>query len=378
MIRGRVVVDKRTKELVKRIKANQIAIIDHQDIDHVASQSLVEKQVKAVLNLAPSISGNYPNNGPSILLEAGIPLIDININEDVSLQDGDYIWFENGNLFRKDRKIGRGVVLTKEIITARMAKARVNMENLLSDFIDNTLIYAQREKNLIVDLNTPDIGVSFKGKHVLIVVRGANYKEDLKAIRSYIQELKPVIIAVDGGADACLENGYQPDIVIGDMDSVSDHALKKSRYIIVHAYPDGRAPGLKRIKDLGLDYILFPAPGTSEDIAMILAHDKGAELIVAVGTHSNMVDFLEKGRAGMGSTFLVRLKLGDKLVDAKGVSKLYQSKIHSYYWLQVLLAFLLPLGLIGFFSPSIKHIIQLLALRIKLFFKLPLIFPFLF
>lgn len=378
MIRGRVVVDKRTKELVKRIKANQIAIIEHQDIDHVASQSLVEKQVKAVFNLASSISGKYPNNGPSVLLEAGIPLIDIKINENCSLQDGDSISFVDGILYSKGQEIGRGQELTEELIAAKMAEARANMERLLSKFIDNTLAYAQREKHLIVDLKTPEIGINFKGKHVLIVVRGANYKEDLKAIRSYIQEMKPVIIAVDGGADACLENGYLPDILIGDMDSVSDNALKKSKLLIVHAYPDGRAPGLQRIKDLGLDYILFPAPGTSEDIAMILAYDKCADLIVAVGTHSNMIDFLEKGRAGMGSTFLVRLKLGNKLVDAKGVSKLYQSKIHSYYWFQVLLAILLPLGLIGFFSPSIKHIIQLLALRIKLFFKLPLIFPFLF
>ena len=328
--------------------------------------------------MAPSISGRYPNNGPFVLLEAGIPLIDIELREDFALEDGDYISFEAGILYCQDKEIGRGQEITRELIELRMAKARANMEDLLSKFIDNTLQYAQREKRLIFDLTAPEIGVNFKGKHVLIVVRGANYKADLMAIKSYIKEVKPIIIAVDGGADACLENGYQPDIIIGDMDSVSDYALKKSSLIIVHAYPDGRAPGLERIENLGLNYTLFPAPGTSEDIAMILAYDKGADLIVAVGTHSNMIDFLEKGRSGMASTFLVRLKLGDKLVDAKGVSKLYQSKIYYYYWFQILIAILLPLGLIGFFSPSIKHILQLLALRIKLIFKLPGAFSHLF
>lgn len=372
MIKGKIVIDKKTKNLVKRLNANQIAIIDHQDIDQVASKSLVEKQVKAVINLSPSISGKYPNYGPSVLLEAQIPLIDIVLGfEKVSLvlDDGDTIVIDNGNIYKEGQIIARGREILKVDVEKKISEAKKNIEFELSKFIDNTLNYAKKEKNVIVDLTAPDIGIDFTGKHVLIVVRGVDYKDDLEAIKSYIREVNPIIIAVDGGADACLEYGYKPDIIIGDMDSVSDFALEKTKKIIVHAYSNGKAPGLARVKKLNLDYVLYPAPGTSEDIAMILAYDKGAELITAVGTHSNMIDFLEKGRQGMASTLLVRLKLGNKLIDAKGVSKLYQNKIHYRYWVQVLIAVFIPLIFIGLFSPPIKQLFQLLALKIRLFFQ---------
>ncbi|NLM96346.1 MAG: hypothetical protein GX175_01780 [Halanaerobiaceae bacterium] len=371
MIRGRIIIDKKTKLLAKRIKANEIAVIDHEDIDQLAAKSLVEKQVKAVFNLSASITGKYPNNGPLVLLEKGIPLIDVDIGKsEVSrlLRDGDYIKYIDGDIVYNEVKIGQGHQLTINEVKEKINKAQENMEQELSKFIDNTLAFAQKEKNIIVDLEAPEIGIDFEGKHVLIVARGADYKADLSAIKTYIREMNPIIIAVDGGADACLEYGYQPDIIIGDMDSVSDYALQKTKNIIVHAYPDGNAPGLSRVKELGLDYVLYPAPGTSEDIAMILADDKGAELITVVGSHSNMIDFLEKGRPGMASTLLVRLRIGSKLVDARGVSKLYQSRISSHYWFQFLIAIFIPLLIISLFSPSLKNILQLLALKIKLIF----------
>lgn len=370
MIRGKVVLDRKTKNLVKRIKQNQIAIVDHCDIDRIASKSLAEKQIKAVINISPSISGKYPNNGPLILLKNDIKIIDIENGDLFSvLKDGDEIIYKSGIIIKDGKKIATGKKLTINHIKKTMKSARDNLEIELKKFIDNTLVYADREKNLIMNITAPDIGVDFSGSHALIVVRGTDYKEDLKAIKSYISEMKPIIIAVDGGADACLEHGYTPDVIIGDMDSVSDKALKATKKIVVHAYPDGRAPGLKRIKNLDLDYILYPAPGMSEDIAMILAYEQGAELITAVGTHSHMIDFLDKGRPGMASTLLVRLKIGDRLVDAKGVSKLYHSKIHYRYWLQIIFAILLPLLFISTFSPPIKQILQLLAFKVKLFFN---------
>lgn len=367
MIKGRVVIDRKTKNLLKRIKTNEIAIISHRDLDHISGQALVEKHVAAVFNLFPSISGRYPNQGPVILMQAGIPIIDLYQGDFFSiLKDGDQIVFDNGKIYKDGKIIGRGVKLSEKEIESRLRKARDNLEDELNKFIDNTLKYARREKNLIFDIPVPDTGINFKDRHALIVVRGKDYKEDLEAIRPYIQEMDPVIVAVDGGADACLFFGYTPDLIVGDMDSVSDRALQSGSKIVVHAYPDGRAPGMKRIKELGLKATVFPAPGTSEDIAMLLAYEKGAELITAVGTHSNMIDFLEKGRPGMASTLLVRLKIGDKLVDAKGVSKLYQSRIHYRYWVQVILSILLPLTFIGFFSPALKQLLQLIAIKIGL------------
>ena len=371
MLRGRVVRDQKTKDLIKRIKPREIALIDHQDIDEIAAQSLIEKQVKAILNSADSISGRYPNTGPAILLKAGIPVIDINTDKAISsLNEGDEVIYDHGVIYRNQTIIAYGTELNLPELEKKLVRARFNQEQELNKFIDNTLQYARREKRIILDLLVPEIGIDFKGKQALIVVRGSDYKDDLAAIKSYILEMNPIIIAVDGGADACLERGYKPDIIIGDMDSVSDLALKKGSKVVVHAYPDGRAPGLKRIKQLGIDYVLFPAPGTSEDIALLLAYEKGAELITAVGTHSHMVDFLEKGRPGMASTLLVRLKVGDRLVDAKGVSKLYQNKIYYHYWVQLVFAILLPLSILGFFSPPLKQLANLLLLRISLLIDL--------
>ncbi|MFW5976428.1 MAG: putative cytokinetic ring protein SteA [Bacillota bacterium] len=366
-ISGKVKIDQKTKDLVKRIKPGEIAIINHKDIDQIAGQSLKEKKVKAVINLNKSISGKYPNKGPLILHEAGIPIIDncdsgilslLKENENISIIDG--IILKNGD------KIGSGNLLTKKEINNKLKKAEKNLTRELDKFIDNTLYYAHKEKSLILDVQIPDIDINFKRRQALIVVRGPNYKKDLLTVKSYIDEINPIIIAVDGGADACLEQGYNPDIIIGDMDSVSDKALLCGALVIVHAYPDGEAPGLDRIEKLGIKSISFPAPGTSEDIAMLLAFEKGAELITAVGTHSNMVDFLEKGRPGMASTLLVRMKIGNKLVDARGVNKLYKSDIHYHYWFQILLAILVPISILGIFSPPIKHFLQLLVMRLSL------------
>jgi uncharacterized membrane-anchored protein len=204
--------------------------------------------------------------------------------------------------------------------------------------------YMKRERALLLDgVGVPDVQTRIEGRHVLVVVRGYDYKEDLQALRSYIRDYRPVLVGVDGGADALVEAGYQPDMIIGDMDSVSDHVLRSGAEVVVHAYVDGRAPGLQRVQDLGVDAITFPAAATSEDIAMLLADEKGAKLIVAVGTHATLVEFLDKGRGGMASTFLTRLRLGGKLVDAKGVSRLYRSRISTGALIVLVLAALLAI-----------------------------------
>jgi uncharacterized membrane-anchored protein len=205
--------------------------------------------------------------------------------------------------------------------------------------------YLRRERDLLLDgVGVPEITTKIDGRHALIVVRGYHYKEDLRTLRSYIREYRPVLIGVDGGADALIEVGLRPDLVVGDMDSVSDATLRCGAEIVVHAYRDGNAPGLERVRRLGVEPVVFPATGTSEDVAMLLADDKGAELIVAVGTHATLVEFLDKGRGGMASTFLTRLRLGGKLVDAKGVSRLYRSRISTTALVLLVLAALVSIG----------------------------------
>ena len=361
-------VDRKTKKLAKRLSAGEIAVINHIDIDEVAANSLVERKIKLVINAAPSISGRYPNKGPKILIDNNILIID-NVGENVfeELKEGQVIEVNNGQIYRDGQFIGSGEVMDKSVVEKRTQIAYENMSVELDRFIDNTIEYAKREKGFILgETEIPKMTTNYKDRHVLVVVRGQDYKEDLATIKSYIEEMKPILVGVDGGADALLECGYNPDVIVGDMDSVTDEALKKAKEIVVHAYVDGRAPGLKRVQDLGLDAVVFPAPGTSEDIAMLTAYEYGAELIVALGSHSNMIDFLEKGRKGMASTFLVRLKIGAKLIDAKGVNLLYKSKLKmKYIWALVVTA-IFPVLIIAYLSPTVQQLIKLLQLKMKL------------
>jgi uncharacterized membrane-anchored protein len=326
---GTARLDRRTKRMVGRLRPGDIAVIDHVDIDRVAADSLVAVGVAAVLNAKPSISGRYPNLGPEVLVQAGIALVD-NLGDEVfdALSEGDVVSIDGDTVLLNGEPVATGIRQDAESVATSMADAREGLSVQLEAFAANTMDYLKQERDLLLDgVGVPDIETPVAGRHVLIVVRGYDYKADLDVLRPYIREFKPVLIGVDGGADALVESGYTPDMIIGDMDSVTDDVLRCGAEVIVHAYPDGRAPGLSRVQGLGVEATTFPAAATSEDLAMLLADEKGASLIVAVGTHANLVEFLDKGRGGMASTFLTRLKVGGKLVDAKGVSRLYKQNI---------------------------------------------------
>jgi uncharacterized membrane-anchored protein len=321
--------DGKTKKLTKRLEPGDIAIIDHVDLDRVSAEALASCGVAAVINVARSISGRYPNLGPQILVEAGVPLID-DVGPDVftKVREGDLVRVDGEALLADTQVVAKGIRQTEETVEAAMIEARAELPAQLEAFAANTMEFLKRERDLLLDgVGVPDITTDLDGRHALIVVRGYHYREDIATLRPYIRDYRPVLLGVDGGADALIEAGYRPSLIVGDMDSVSDEALTCGAELIVHAYRDGRAPGLKRVHDLDQHAIVFPAAGTSEDIAMLLADDRGADLIVAVGTHATLVEFLDKGRAGMSSTFLTRLRVGSKLVDAKGVSRLYRSRI---------------------------------------------------
>jgi uncharacterized membrane-anchored protein len=219
-------------------------------------------------------------------------------------------------------------VLQADEIEAAMEVARSSIGVELERFAENTLEYIRREAQLTFEpITLPPLHTKFKGRHALVVVRGHDYKSDLAALRPYIREYGPSLIGVDGGADALLDIGLKPDIIIGDFDSVSEPALHCGAELVHHVHPDGRAPGRENLLEWGVEYHEFVVDGTSEDVAMLLAFESGAQLIVAVGTHATMVEFLDKGRRGMASTFLTRLRLGPALVDAKGVSRLYEGRM---------------------------------------------------
>jgi uncharacterized membrane-anchored protein len=345
-VSGPARLDRRTKNLTKRLRPGDVAVIDHVDVDRVAADALVSCRVAAVVNAAPSTSGRYPNLGPGVLVEAGIPLID-GVGKELftRIKEGTRVRVEGNQVFAGDTLVAEGVEQTPERVAEAMVEARAGLSSQLEAFAANTMEYMKRERALLLDgVGVPDVRTRIDGRHVLIVVRGYDYREDLQALRPYIRDYRPVLIGVDGGADALKEAGYQPDMIIGDMDSVSDAVLRCGAEVVVHAYPDGQAPGLQRVTDLGVPAITFPAAATSEDIAMLLADDKGASLIVAVGTHATLVEFLDKGRGGMASTFLTRLRLGGKLVDAKGVSRLYRSRISTLALVLLVFAALLSIA----------------------------------
>jgi uncharacterized membrane-anchored protein len=365
-VRGTVRIDVRTKQLTKRLKSGDIAVIDHQDLDRVSAEALLECRPAAVINAASSITGRYPNLGPEILVDAGVPLVD-NVGKDVMLElrDGQTARLEDDTLYIGDVVVAKGTLFDHDIVAAAMIEARAGLAVQLEAFAANTMEYLRRERELLLDgVGVPDIKTVIEGRHALVVVRGYHYKEDLQTLRSYIREYRPILIGVDGGADALIETGNRPHLIVGDMDSVSDATLSCGAEIVVHAYRDGRAPGLERVHKLGLDAVVFPATGTSEDVAMLLADDKGASLIVAVGSHATLVEFLDKGRSGMASTFLTRLRVGGKLVDAKGVSRLYRSRISN-----LSLGVMLLVGLFALFvalaaTPAGTTMLQLMAARV--------------
>jgi len=362
---GTVRIDARTKDLTKRLRPGDIAVIDHQDIDKVSAEALLSCRPAAVVNASLSISGRYPNMGPQLLMDAGVPLLD-NVGTDVmlALKDGQSARLDGDTLYVGEVVAAKGILFDAEIVAAAMIEARAGLAVQLEAFAANTMEYLRRERALLLDgVGVPDITTVLDGRHALVVVRGYHYKDDLQTLRHYIREFRPILIGVDGGADALLEAGHRPHLIVGDMDSVSDATLSCGAEIVVHAYRDGRAPGLERVRKLGLSPVVFPATGTSEDVAMLLADDKGASLIVAVGTHATLVEFLDKGRSGMASTFLTRLRIGGKLVDAKGVSRLYRSRISN-----LSLAVMLSVALFALFvalaaTPAGTAMLQLVAAR---------------
>jgi uncharacterized membrane-anchored protein len=332
---------RRTKHLTDRLRPGEIAVLDHVDLDRVSADALVGCKVAAVVNAAPSTSGRYPNLGPEILLAAGIPLLD-SVGSTVfgELRDGDVVRLSGDTLFDADgRVLAIGTRQDADSIGAAMAQARAGLATQLEAFAANTMEHLLQERDLLLDgVGVPAIRTRLQGRHALIVVRGYDYREDLRSLKPYIREYRPILIGVDGGADALVEHGYVPDLIVGDLESVGDEVLRCGAEVVVHAYADGHAPGLQRVQDLGIEAVVFPAAGTSEDVALLLADESGAELIVAVGTHATLVEFLDKGRQGMASTFLTRLRVGGKLVDAKGVSRLHRPRISPWSLLLLVLA----------------------------------------
>jgi uncharacterized membrane-anchored protein len=365
MLVGRARVDRRTKNMMPRLQPGEIAVIDHEDMDRLSAEGLIQKQAIAVINASPSSTGLYPNLGPLLLCSADIPVIDDAGPEVMCIPEGAELIIDGDRVFKMNGanaiEVGKGHLLKLEDVEKTLDNAKKSIAVELERFAANTIEYMQDERDVLLEAaRLPDVKTEFQGRHVLIVVRGYGYKEDLRALRYYIREMKPLMVGVDGGADALIDFGWTPDVVIGDMDSVSTEALLCGAELVVHAYSGGLAPGWERLEALHLEGVLFEATGTSEDIAMLLAYERGAELIVAVGTHANLIEFRDKGRKGMASTFLTRLRVGPILVDAKGLSRLYRGRVRGRDLAMLVGAALLVMAMVVLLSDVFRLELQLL------------------
>jgi uncharacterized membrane-anchored protein len=364
---GTARLDRRTKRLVKRLGPDDIAIIDHADLDRVSAEELLESGVRIVFNVSPSLTGRYPNVGPLELVRGGVQLIDVPgspLFEDV--RDGESLVVRGTSLFRNGTRLAAGHALTEQELERSLAEQSGRLTDALESFADNTLRHLRDEAKLLAEgVQLPQINTRFRDRHALVVARGPGDERDLRILRSYIRDFKPVLVGVDGGADALRAAGYKPNLIVGDMDSVSDEALHSGAELVVHAYPGGFAPGRERLDLLGLPSSVLPGPGISEDVAILLAYEKGAELIVAVGTHFNLIEFLERNRAGMSSTFLTRLKVGEILVDARGVSRLFRGRVGLWPFVALAIAGLGVIAAVLVASEDLQNFVSLLVSRIS-------------
>jgi uncharacterized membrane-anchored protein len=367
-IKGSARLGRRTKELVRRLVPGDVAIIDHADLDRIAAEDLVASGARAVVNVAPFSTGRYPNAGPLVLAQAGVRLIDAPaapLFEE--LRDGDPVVITGGEVRRNGTVLAAGRELAELELAAQLDSQRERIDDALAAFAENTMARLREEGELLAGkLDLPPTRTRFRDRHALIVVRGTTHRKDLRALRAYIRDVRPVLVGVDGGADAILEEGLKPDVVLGDMDSASDEALRCGAELIVHASPDGRAPGTERLERLGLRHQAIRSVGTSQDAAMLLAHEKGAGLIVSVGAHFNLLEFLDRSRAGMSSTFLTRLRIGELLVDAKGVSRLYNPGVSPPQLSLFLAVSLILLVIVILNTPALSDLADLIWLKLKI------------
>jgi uncharacterized membrane-anchored protein len=366
-VSGPVRLGRRTKLLTGQLRGGDIAIIDHENLDRVSAEDLVAVGVKAVLNCRASTSGAYPNMGPQLLVDGGIHLVDLDGDGIFDLlRNGDRIVVRGGEVLRDDRIIARGIVLEPDRVREQTDQRRREIGEALERFAQNTIEHMLEERELLAGaLELPHFRTDFRDRPVLIVVRGVDHARDLRALRPYIRDQKPVLLGVDGGADAIREAGFKVDMIVGDMDSAAEATLRCGAELILHAYSDGRAPGRERLDELGLTYSQVPAPGTSQDIAMLLAAEKGASLIVSVGSQANLVEFLDKNRRGASSTFLTRLRVGEILVDAKGVSRLYRPQPGVAPLLVVVAAGVSSILAIVLATPGLHDVAELLWLKVQ-------------
>jgi len=323
-------IDKKTKRLVDRVGPGDVVILDEVDLERITADQLVAAEVAAVVNASPSITGRYPNLGPEVLAANRIPLLDaVGTEVFARVKEGSKVRLHDDRLYIGDRVVARGTELGETEVAERMLDAKTGLVDHLEAFSGNTIEFIRSESPLLIDgVGIPELHTTLEGRHVVVVGDGPDRTVDLKNLKPFIKEYQPIMIGVGSGADTLMKAGYRPSVIVGDPEDIKTGTLKCGAELVLPADPDGHASGLERIQDLGVGAVTFPAAGSAGDLALLLADHHGADLIVTVGLSGGINDFFDRSlREQIPSTFLTRLKVGQKLVDAKAVSTLYQSRV---------------------------------------------------
>jgi uncharacterized membrane-anchored protein len=351
---GALRADRRLSTVLRSVRPGDIAVIDHVDLDRAEADALIDHGVSAVVNASPFISGRYPNLGPERLVTAGVVLVDqVGVENLAKVRSGVRGRVVDGTVYVGDTAVLTGRALSLDEVRAQMDAAREGLSTQLQSFAHNTTEYLRRDQDLLLHgLGAPDLRTTMDGKPVVVVVRAFDHEAELRRIREFVREQKPVLVGVDAGADALLSVGWRPDLVVvgaeglagaGGTPPVSERALRRAREVVVHTDSSERVPGADKLDRLGVRTSRMVSEGTTEDTALLLADVKGASLIVSVGTHATLDEFLDRHRGGHASSFLTRLRVGPRLVDARTIPTLYAGRVRLWQLALVLLAGLLAL-----------------------------------
>ncbi|MGH3969558.1 MAG: putative cytokinetic ring protein SteA, partial [Mycobacterium sp.] len=327
---GTARVDRDIDRLLRRVCPGDIVVLDVPDLDRITADSLVDAGVTAVVNASPFVSGRYPNLGPEVLATNGVTLIDETGPEVFKkIKDGAKVRLHEGKLYSGDRRLAHGTERADQEIAELMQQAKSGLVAHLEAFAGNTIEFIRSESPLLIDgIGIPEVDVDLRRRHVVVVADEPSAADDLKSLKPFIKEYQPVLIGVGTGAEVLHKAGYRPQIIVGDPSQLSTDVLRCGAQVVLPADADGHAPGLELIQDLGVGAMTFPAAGSPIDLALLLADQHGAALLVTAGHTANIETFFDRTRQQSNpSTFLTRLRVGEKLVDAKAVATLYRNRI---------------------------------------------------
>lgn len=349
---GTARVDRRTRSLLSRLQPGDIAVLDHLDLDRATAQRLVDAQVSAVVNAAAFVSGRYPNRGPSVLLDAGVLLVDgLGPDSLVAVRDGRTVRVHDGSVYVGADEIAAGRVLDQVRLSEELEAAGSGMSAQLERFLHESTEFVRHEQSLLLERRgVPSLNTATKDRPVAVVVPGPDHAAELRSVRGWLTQERPALVAVDGAADLLLQRKLRPDVVVLSSpdaaveDRVSAAALRAAKdVVLVVDRGAGKVPtdGLER---LGVRPVRFETGATAEDAALLLAGLSEASLVVGIGVNTSLEDFLDRRRGGLSSTYLSRLAVGPKLVDAAAVPRLYSGRVRVWQLVCVLLAGLIAVA----------------------------------